>query len=148
MVDVSGKDAGPRRAIAIGFVKMKPETVTAVRDEALPKGDIFAAARIAGILAAKKTAELIPLCHPLNIDYCEIGFEAEDDGISIRAEVKVAHSTGVEMEAITAVSVAAITIYDMAKSVDKDMVIGGIMLVEKDGGKSGPYRRATQSDVD
>ena len=148
MVDVSGKDAGSRRAIAIGFVKMNSETVTAVRDESLPKGDIFAAARIAGILAAKKTAELIPLCHPLNIDYCEIGFETEDDGISIRAEVKVAHSTGVEMEAITAVSVAAMTIYDMAKSVDKDMVIGGIMLVEKDGGKSGPYRRVTQSDVD
>ena len=141
MVDVSGKEVTNRRAVAMGEIRMQPETVQAITGGSLPKGDVFAAARIAGILAAKKTAELIPLCHPLPISFCEVRFTVGDNSIKVEAEVKVTGITGVEMEAITAVSMAAITIYDMCKAIDKDMVIEGIQLLEKDGGKSGSYRR-------
>ncbi|MEE8483398.1 MAG: cyclic pyranopterin monophosphate synthase MoaC, partial [Nitrospinota bacterium] len=106
-----------------------------------PKGDVLGTARIAGVMAAKKTAELIPMCHPLGIDYCDIQFDVTDEGIDIRSEVKVNGPTGVEMEALAAVSVAALTVYDMCKSFDKEMVISDIVLVEKEGGKSGHFKR-------
>jgi len=141
MVDISGKTETSRRAVASSFVKMNSDTLTAIRDEKVPKGDVFAAARIAGILGAKRVAELIPLCHPLNIDFCEITFEMKESGISVRSEVKVRGTTGAEMEAMTAVSIAALTVYDMCKSMDKGIVIADTMLLEKDGGKSGSFRR-------
>ncbi len=141
MVDVSGKTATNRRAVASGRISICAEAMEALTSGSNPKGDVLAAARIAGILAAKKTAELIPLCHPLGLDYCEVAFSLSDGFIDIRSEVKVNGVTGVEMEAITAVSVAAITLYDMCKSFDKRMVISDIMLLEKEGGKSGFFRR-------
>ena len=141
MVDVSGKKATPRRALARGFVKMSHGAVLALKRGNVPKGDVFAAARVAGIMAAKKTAALIPLCHPLGLDSCEVNFAWGKGGVEISAEVRVFGPTGVEMEALTAVSVAALTIYDMCKAIDKRMEIGGIRLLEKDGGKSGPWRR-------
>ena len=141
MVDISGKTETSRRAVASSFVKMSADTLNAIRDEKLPKGDVFAAARIAGIMGAKRVAELIPLCHPLNIDHCEIVFEMKEGGIAVRSEVKVRGTTGAEMEAITAVSIAALTIYDMCKSMEKGIVITDTMLLEKDGGKSGSFRR-------
>ncbi len=141
MVDVSAKAPTVRRALARGFVKMAPDTLAALRENKVAKGDVFAAARLAGIMAAKKTAELIPLCHPLGLDSCEVRFEWADGGIEIVAEAKMTGPTGVEMEALTAVSVAALTIYDMCKAIVKHMEIGGIYLLEKDGGKSGPFRR-------
>ncbi len=141
MVDVSGKKPTHRRALAGGFVKMSPGTVSALKGGRVPKGDVFAAARVAGIMAAKKTADLIPLCHPLGLDSCEVNFKWGKGGVEIAAEARVTGTTGVEMEALTAVSVAALTIYDMCKAIDKRMEIGGIRLLEKDGGKSGPFRR-------
>ena len=141
MVDVSEKTVTKRRAVASGRISISTEALKALTDGTNPKGDVLAAARIAGILAAKKTADLIPLCHPLGLDYCEVIFSLSDDRIDIRCEVKVSGPTGVEMEAITGVSVAAITIYDMCKSFDKRMVISDIMLLEKEGGKSGHFKR-------
>ena len=141
MVDVSAKKPAQRRALAGGFVKMAPGTVAALKGGNIPKGDVFAAARVAGIMAAKKTAGLIPLCHPLGLDSCEVNFKWGKGGVSITAEARVCGPTGVEMEALTAVSVAALTIYDMCKSIDRRMKIGDIRLLEKDGGKSGPFRR-------
>ncbi len=141
MVDVSPKNKTARRAVASGKVLMKPETLKALQTEKNPKGDVLGTARIAGVMAAKKTAELIPMCHPLGIDYCDIQFDVTDEGIDIRSEVKVNGPTGVEMEALAAVSVAALTVYDMCKSFDKEMVISDIVLVEKEGGKSGHFKR-------
>jgi len=141
MVDVSDKTATNRRAVASGRITISSEAMEALASGKNPKGDVLAAARIAGILAAKKTAELIPLCHPLGLDFCEVTFSLSDGCMDIRSEVKVNGPTGVEMEAITAVSVAAITIYDMCKSFDKRMVISDIMLLEKEGGKSGHFKR-------
>ena len=144
MVDVSDKPATQRTAVAEGFVGMTARTLALGRDGTAKKGDVLATARIAGIMAAKKTAELIPLCHPLAITKVSVDLTLSDapHGIAVRAEVKVGGQTGVEMEALTAVSVACLTIYDMLKAADKGMVIGPIRLLEKTGGQSGPYRAA------
>ena len=142
MVDVSDKAATQRVAIAEGFVAMTADTLALVRDGTAKKGDVLATARIAGIMAAKRTAELIPLCHPLQITKATVDLELQTSppGITVRAEVKVGGQTGVEMEALTAVSIACLTLYDMLKAADKGMVIGPIRLIEKMGGKSGPYK--------
>ncbi len=131
MVDVGGKPVQRRHAVAAGFVSCAPETVQALRDKALPKGDVLTVARIAAIQAAKRTDELIPLCHGLPLDSVAVDFEVRDDGVAIQATASTSAKTGVEMEALTAVSVAALTIYDMCKAVDKGMVIGGIRVTEK-----------------
>lgn len=143
MVDVTEKPSTQREAVAIGSVHIKPETLKLIQDKKLPKGDVLCAARIAGISAAKKTGDLIPMCHPLNITAVNININPDStkNKIDIEAEVKVTGRTGVEMEALTAVSVAALTIYDMCKAVDKEMVISDIMLIEKQGGRSGTYKR-------
>ncbi|HRK19456.1 MAG TPA: cyclic pyranopterin monophosphate synthase MoaC [Hyphomicrobiaceae bacterium] len=143
MVDVSGKAETARTARAEGFVTMAQETLALVREGMAKKGDVLATARIAGIMAAKRCHELIPLCHPLLITKASVDFELSDEptGIRVAAEVRVSGQTGVEMEALTAVSVACLTIYDMLKAAEKGMVIGPIVLVEKTGGKSGAYRR-------
>ena len=143
MVDVSEKAATIREALARGFVSMKPDTVQLILDKNIPKGDVIATARIAGIMAAKKTGELIPMCHPLNLTSVavEITVEEEKSRVRIEARAKTVGQTGVEMEALTAVSVAALTIYDMCKAVDREMSISGIVLLEKRGGKSGEFRR-------
>jgi cyclic pyranopterin phosphate synthase len=143
MVDVSEKAATMREAVARGSVSMKPETVHLILDRNIPKGDVIATARIAGIMAAKKTGELIPMCHPLNLTSVavDITVDEEKSRVSIEARAKTVGQTGVEMEALTAVSVAALTIYDMCKAVDKEMTISEIVLLEKRGGKSGEFRR-------
>lgn len=128
MVDVSGKAVTRRDAYASGRIQLQPETLDLIADGGMPKGDVLAVARIAGILAAKKTSDLIPLCHPLPISKISIDFDIEDDGIGIRCCVRTDSKTGVEMEALTGVSVAALTIYDMCKAVDTGMVIGEIGL--------------------
>jgi cyclic pyranopterin monophosphate synthase len=142
MVDVSEKAVTHRTAIADGFVAMTAETLALVQSGTAKKGDVLATARIAGIMAAKKTHELIPLCHPLAITKVTLDLipSAAPTGIHVRAEVRVAGQTGVEMEALTAVSVACLTIYDMLKAAEKGMVIRDIRLVEKTGGKSGTFR--------
>lgn len=142
MVDVTGKPQTEREAVAEGFVFMNSGTMGLIRNKDIPKGDVVTVARIAGIMAAKKTWELIPMCHPLNITSVEIDISTgEEDRINITAKVKSVGQTGVEMEALTAVSVAALTIYDMCKAVDKEMTISDIVLLEKKGGKSGRFRR-------
>jgi cyclic pyranopterin monophosphate synthase len=142
MVDVSAKPATEREAVAEGRVVMRPKTLDLVRKGNAKKGDVFGVARIAGIQAAKRTHELIPLCHPLAISQIEIDIAADDTlpGVTVRARVKVAGKTGVEMEALTAVSVACLTIYDMVKAIERGMRIEGIRLIEKRGGRSGHYR--------
>jgi len=147
MVDVGAKDETAREAIARGFVALRPQTVRLIEDQGLPKGDVYAAARLAGILAAKRVHELVPLCHPLLITAAEIAFRAirRPSGIEIESRVKTAGRTGAEMEALTAVSVAALTIYDMCKAVDKSMVIGDVRLIFKAGGRSGTYRRPCEA---
>ena len=139
MVDVGGKAETRRVAIASGRIRMSPTALTAIRDGDVPKGDVLAAARIAGIMAAKKTAELIPLCHPLALDAVTVDFAFEGDGVRATATASLSGRTGVEMEAMTAVSIALLTIYDMAKAVDKAMVIEEVRLLEKRGGKSGDW---------
>jgi cyclic pyranopterin monophosphate synthase len=141
MVDVSGKAVTSRTAIAEGHVVMQPATLDLIRSGGAKKGDVLGVARIAGIMAAKKTHELIPLCHPLLLTKVTLDLAFDDalPGIRITATVRVGGQTGVEMEALTAVSVACLTIYDMAKAADKAMRIGGIQLLEKTGGKSGDY---------
>ena len=141
MVDVSAKDVTQRTARAAGFVAMLPATLALVETGTAKKGDVLATARIAGIMAAKRTHELIPLCHPLLITKVTVDLEpsASPAGIAVRAEVGVAGQTGVEMEALTAVSVACLTIYDMLKAADKGMVIGPVRLLEKSGGRSGHW---------
>jgi len=143
MVDVSVKKTTRREAIAAGSVYMKPETMRLIKEGSIMKGDVLGVARIAGIMAAKKTPELIPLCHLLNVASITIDFSfAEDKNrIDIKSTVKITGLTGVEMEALVAVSTAALTIYDMCKSADKEMVISDIMLLEKRGGKSGKFLR-------
>lgn len=144
MVDVSEKDVTSRTAIAEGFVAMQPATLDLVTKGEAKKGDVLATARIAGIMAAKRTHELIPLCHPLAITKVSVDFESQTEpaGLRVTAEVKVAGQTGVEMEALTAVSVACLTIYDMLKAADKSMSFQDIRLIEKTGGRSGTYRAA------
>jgi cyclic pyranopterin monophosphate synthase len=141
MVDVGGKAVTQREAWAQGKITMSPAALRAVRTRSIAKGDVLQVARLAGILAAKRTASLIPLCHPLPLSYIEVDLTPIRQGFRIDARVRTAAQTGVEMEALTAVSVAALTVYDMVKAVDKSMVIGDIVLVEKLGGKSGRYRR-------
>jgi len=143
MVDITEKPETRREAVAGGSVYMNPSTMKLIQDRKVPKGDVLSAARIAGIMAAKRTSELIPMCHPLNVTSISIDFNLENKGskIDIEARVRLTGRTGVEMEALTAVSVACLTVYDMCKAVDKDMVISDILLKEKSGGKSGVYKR-------
>ena len=140
MVDVSPKPATERIAVAAGFVRMSAATLDLVISGNAKKGDVLGAARIAGIMAAKKTHELIPLCHPLAISNVAIDIVPERDGLAVRARVKVTGQTGVEMEALTAVSVACLTVYNMVKAVERGVVIERIRLIDKRGGKSGHYR--------
>lgn len=141
MVDVGPKEASHRRAVARCRVLMSPATVKAVADNALVKGDVLAVARVAGIQAAKRTSDSIPLCHPLMLTSVGIDFILEDASIAVSAQVEVRDRTGVEMEALHACAVAALTIYDMCKAADRDMVITDLALWEKSGGRSGDYRR-------
>lgn len=147
MVDVSAKDDTTRVAVAEGRVVMKPETLALIKAGDAKKGDVLGTARIAGIMAAKRTHELIPLCHPLALNQVTVDLTPDDalPGIRVRASARVSGKTGVEMEALTAVSVACLTIYDMCKAVDRFMQIDGVGMVEKSGGKSGDWSR---SDVD
>ncbi|MDE3175467.1 MAG: cyclic pyranopterin monophosphate synthase MoaC [Pseudomonadota bacterium] len=142
MVDVTGKDDTDRVGVAEGAVVMRPETLALVRAGDMKKGDVLGAARIAGIMAAKRTHELIPLCHPLMLTGVTVEIEPDEalPGLRVRAEARVKGATGVEMEALTAVTVACLTIYDMAKAVDRGMRIEGVRLIEKRGGKSGHWR--------
>jgi cyclic pyranopterin monophosphate synthase len=141
MVDVSGKAVTARTAVASGRITLSPAAIAAVREGSGPKGDVLATARIAGIMAAKRTADLIPLCHPLPLAAATIDFAIDAEGIAVSATATTAAQTGVEMEAMTAVSVALLTIYDMVKAIDKSPVIGAIRLDSKTGGKSGPWQR-------
>lgn len=151
MVDVGGKPATARRAVASGRITMAAEVLAAIREGNAPKGDVLSAARIAGIMAAKRTGDLIPLCHPLGLEAVSIDFAYEDSdqtsGIRVTATASLTGRTGVEMEAMTAVSVALLTIYDMAKALDKGMVIGSIRLVAKSGGKSGDWAAQDMDDA-
>ena len=140
MVDVGGKPETARSATATGRIRMSPQALAAVRDGSGPKGDVLAAARIAGIMAAKKTAELIPLCHPLALDAVTVEFAFEADGVRATARASLTGRTGVEMEAMTAAAIALLTVYDMAKALDKGMVVEEVRLLEKTGGKSGAWR--------
>jgi len=142
MVDVGAKAETARVAIASGRIRMSAPALAAIRDGAVPKGDVIAAARIAGIMAAKKTADLIPLCHPLPLHSAGVEFAFEEGALRATATASLTGKTGVEMEALTAVSVALLTIYDMAKAIDKGMVIEDIRLIEKRGGKSGDWKAA------
>ncbi len=148
MVDVTPKEPSHRRAIARGRVYMSDDTAAAVARGAIGKGDVLAVARVAGIQAAKRAADLIPLCHPLLIGSVFVNFEIEATYVEVEAQVETIDRTGVEMEALTACSVAALTIYDMCKSMDRGMVIGDIALWEKTGGRSGSYRRAPAEQPD
>jgi cyclic pyranopterin phosphate synthase len=141
MVDVAGKEVTVRTARASGRVLLSAQAVAALRDGLVPKGDALAVARIAGIAGAKRTPDLIPLCHPLGLHGVAVDVTVEDWGVAIEATVRTADRTGVEMEALTSVSVAALTMIDMIKSVDKGAVITDVRLESKDGGKSGPWRR-------
>lgn len=143
MVEVGDKLPTKRVAVAAGAVQMRPETLRRILDDTVEKGDVFAVARLAGIMAAKKTPDLIPLCHPLLLTSVAVDFYPDPDAgrVEITATVKLTGTTGVEMEALTAVAVAGLTIYDMCKAIDKEMVIEHVRLLEKEGGKSGPFRR-------
>ena len=143
MVDVTDKATTARVAVACGSVMMKAETLKLIRQGRVEKGDVLGVARVAGIMAAKRTHDLIPMCHPLNISSVSIDFiiDAKKNKVDIKTTVKLTGQTGVEMEALTATSVAALTIYDMCKAIDKEMVISGILLLEKSGGKSGSFVR-------
>ncbi len=142
MVDVGDKTETTRVAVAEGFVKMKPETLALIREGNAKKGDVIGTARLAGIMAAKQTSNLIPLCHPLMLTKVAVDITEDDalPGLRVQATVKLSGKTGVEMEALTAVSIACLTIYDMAKAADKGMEIGSIRLLEKTGGKSGHFK--------
>ncbi len=140
MVDVGGKAATQRLAVASGLIRMNAMALAAIQDGDVLKGDVLAAARIAGIMAAKKTADLIPLCHPLMLDSVTVAFSFEPGALRVSATAALTGKTGVEMEALTAATVALLTIYDMAKALDKGMVIEDLRLIEKRGGKSGDWR--------
>ena len=143
MVDISEKGETRREAVARGVITMQPTTLRMIRKGIVPKGDVLAAARLAGVMAAKRVPDLIPLCHPLLLSSAEVEFTPiEKSGrLDIESRIKITGRTGAEMEALTAVAIAALTVYDMCKAVDKEMVIGSIRLVAKKGGKSGTYRR-------
>jgi cyclic pyranopterin monophosphate synthase len=140
MVDVGGKAVTERRAVARGMLHVSPSTIELIRDGATPKGDVLAAARLAGIMAAKRTSDLIPLTHPLPLTHASVELTLGTDGIAIEATVATSARTGVEMEALTAVSIAGLTLYDMLKSVERGATLTDVRLVEKTGGKSGTYR--------
>jgi cyclic pyranopterin phosphate synthase len=146
MVDVTPKEATHRRAVARCRVTMKPETTGMIASGAITKGDVLAVARVAGIQAAKQTPMLLPLCHPLLVGSVYVNFTIEDNFIEIEAQVETVDRTGVEMEALTAAAVAALTVYDMCKSVDREMTIGQLALWEKTGGRSGTFRRKATGD--
>ncbi len=148
MVDVTPKEPTHRRAVARCKVFMRPETTVAIANREVTKGDVLAVARVAGIQAAKRTSDMIPLCHPLLVGAVTVNFEIGDDHVAIEAQVDTVERTGVEMEALHACSVAALTIYDMCKSADRAMVIGELALWEKTGGRSGIYRRAPDGVTD
>jgi cyclic pyranopterin monophosphate synthase len=141
MVDVSGKEVTRRRAVARAFVRMAPQTVAAVAAGDAPKGDVLGTARLAGIQAAKQTGTLIPLCHPLGLDHVDVRASLVEGGVEIEAEASVEGRTGVEMEALTAASVAALTIYDMVKGIERGVSIESVELIAKSGGRSGDWRR-------
>jgi cyclic pyranopterin phosphate synthase len=145
MVDVTPKEATHRRAIARCKVMMAPETTTLIASNSISKGDVLSVARVAGIQAAKQTPNLVPLCHPLLVGSVFVNFQIGDDCVEVEAQVETIDRTGVEMEAMTACSIAALTVYDMCKSVDRSMVIGELTLWEKTGGRSGTYRRSASS---
>lgn len=140
MVDVGDKQVTARRAVAEGWVRVSSELAARIRENSLAKGNLLEVARLAGVQAAKRTDELIPLCHSLPLDHVDVSAELRAEGVYLRAESRVTGKTGVEMEALTAVAVAALTVVDMGKAVDKGMVIEGVRLVEKSGGRSGEYR--------
>lgn len=142
MVDVGDKAETKRIAVASGHIRMEPDTVSLIREGRAAKGDVLGVAQVAGIMAAKKTSDIIPMCHPLMLTKVDLRFEVGDDAVAIRAEVHTRGQTGVEMEALTAVSAAALTIYDMVKAVDRGMVIEDIRLESKEGGRSGEWRRS------
>ena len=148
MVDVTGKPPTARRAIARGVVHMQPETLELIYNQGVKKGNVLETARIAGIMAAKRTAELIPMCHPLNLTHVQVDFvpDMPTGEIKIEAIVRIIDQTGVEMEALTAVAVSALTIYDMCKSLDREMTISDVCLQEKSGGKSGTFKRPISKD--
>ena len=146
-VEITGTPYSLRRAVACGVVKTKPQVIRLIRENRLAKGNALATAKIAGILAAKRVDTLIPLCHSLNLDCVDLQFKLRRDSICITSEVKTRQATGVEMEALTAVSVACLTIYDMIKSTGQDIVIGPIYLLEKSGGRAGDYRRRVSDGV-
>ncbi|WP_176595717.1 MULTISPECIES: cyclic pyranopterin monophosphate synthase MoaC [Sphingobium] len=139
MVDVSAKAVTARQAVATGRISMSGEAAAAIAQGLVKKGDVLAVARVAGIMAAKRTAELIPLCHPIPLSSVSIAFDLDDSGVTVTATAKTAGQTGVEMEALTAASVALLTVYDMAKALDKGMVISDVRLLSKTGGKSGDW---------
>ncbi|MBV7274054.1 cyclic pyranopterin monophosphate synthase MoaC [Clostridium sp. PL3] len=143
MVDVSEKEDTAREAIAIASIYMKKETLERIKEGGIKKGDVLSVAQVGGIMGAKNTSQIIPMCHPINISGCDISFEldSEKNKIDIKAKAKTVGKTGIEMEALTAVSTAALTIYDMCKAIDREMIISDIMLVEKSGGKSGLFQR-------
>jgi cyclic pyranopterin monophosphate synthase len=146
MVDVTSKEATHRRAVARCRVHMEPETTSKIASGAITKGDVFAVARVAGIQAAKQTPNLLPLCHPLLVGSVFVNFRIEDSHVEVEAQVDTVDRTGVEMEALTSCAVAALTIYDMCKSVDRTMTIGDLALWEKTGGRSGTFRRPAFDD--
>ncbi|WP_409069944.1 cyclic pyranopterin monophosphate synthase MoaC [Clostridium sp. FAM 1755] len=143
MVDVGSKEETEREAIAYGYINMKRETLNRIKEGSISKGDVLSVAQVAGIMAAKNTANIIPMCHPIMINGCDINFkfDLENNNIDITSSVKNTGKTGVEMEALTAVTVAALTIYDMCKAIDKEMIISDIKLMRKNGGKSGLFQR-------
>jgi cyclic pyranopterin phosphate synthase len=141
MVDVAGKAITHRRAVGGAIIHMHSETLAMIVEGRVPKGDVFAVARVAGIMAAKRTSDLIPLCHPLAITHASVDFEPVGDGVRIRATVETNGATGVEIEALTAAGVAALTLYDMCKAVDRGMTVDGLGLLLKEGGKSGQWIR-------
>jgi len=145
MVDVSGKEVTARTATASGRVRVSAQVVSLLRGNGVPKGDALGVARVAGIQAAKRTADLVPLCHPIAVSRVEVDLRVDDDAVAITALVGTADRTGVEMEALTAVSVAALTLVDMVKAVDRGAVIEHVRLESKDGGRRGPWRREAES---
>jgi cyclic pyranopterin phosphate synthase len=142
MVDVGAKATTSREAVAEGRISMSAEALSAIRDGTAKKGDVLAVARVAGIMAAKKTSDLIPLCHPIALSSATVDFDFEDKAIRVTATARTSGQTGVEMEALTAASVALLTLYDMAKALDKGMIMSGIRLLAKSGGRSGDWRAA------
>ena len=141
MVDVAGKAVTHRRAVASAFVRMLPATLAMIVEGRVPKGDVIAVARVAGIMAAKRTSDLVPLCHPLPLTHATVDFEPAEDGVRIISVAETDGKTGVEMEALTAAAVAALTLYDMCKAVDRGMVVTDVMLLSKEGGRSGAWTR-------